>query len=69
VGHPALLAPVDTSPPVVWLPPAVAADISGYGRKRLTRMGDRGELTVKWHGAHRRFRKDEIEALVPGGAA
>lgn len=68
MGNTALPATVDTSP-VVWLPPLVAAEMSGYARHKLVRMGDRGELTVKRVGVERRFLDSEIRALAQGGAA
>lgn len=59
----------DATPKGVLLPLGVAAAISGINYKRLTRMADRGQVTVtKTAGGHRRYLEDEIRALAAGGA-
>lgn len=70
MGYLALPEDVDTRSNVTWLTPKIAAEMSGYPRHKIVRMGDAGRLTVKRVGLHRRFRDDEIRALPPfGGAA
>ena len=55
---------------VIWLPASVASAKAGRSERTLARMADAGRLTItRTDGGHRRYREDEIEALVLGGAA
>jgi hypothetical protein len=55
---------------VIWLPAGVASAKAGRSARTLARMAAEKKLTViKTDGGHRRYREDQIEALVLDGAA
>jgi len=55
---------------VIWLPAGVASAKAGVSERTLARMAAAKKLTItRTDGGHRRYREDEIEALVLGGAA
>lgn len=50
---------------VIWLPAGVASAKAGRSERTLARMADAGQLNViRTGGGHRRYREDEIVALL-----
>ena len=69
MAHAVTAPPPDTSSGVK-LQSGTASSISGFSEKTLSRMADRGELTVTYTpGGHRRYLEVEIRAIAKGGAA